>query len=226
MRHPRDRCEDKNRQTGTLREDKNQLTGTLRPDSDSTQKAQPRTRNRHRQYSCADTARHSPSRLMARVHICQEDSHLARSEHLHAVNICPLTPGRRFFRSGRIGPPLRCAPTNAQAPTPEAPLSSTTFLICFHRVERQNEDYGSATAKARACVIALFVFAAHTCPSRVVVSSAAGLIFTVTDGEGKVIEREAGCATGPGPVSHYGGRSFCATATSAGRDCAGLIRRC
>jgi hypothetical protein len=36
-------------------------------------------------------------------------------------------------------------------------------------------------------------------PSRVVVSSAAGLIITVTDGEGEVIEREAGCATGPGP---------------------------
>ena len=28
------------------------------------------------------------------------------------------------------------------------------------------------------------------------VSSAAGLIITVTDGEGEVIEREAGCATG------------------------------
>ena len=42
-------------------------------------------------------------------------------------------------------------------------------------------------------------------PSRVVVSSAAGLIITVTDGEGEVIEREAGCATGPGPVAHDGG---------------------
>ena len=37
-------------------------------------------------------------------------------------------------------------------------------------------------------------------PSRVVVSSAAGLIITVTDGEREVIECEAGCATGPGPV--------------------------
>ena len=37
-------------------------------------------------------------------------------------------------------------------------------------------------------------------PSRVVVSSSAGLIITVTDGEGEVIEREAGCATGP--VAH------------------------
>ena len=34
-------------------------------------------------------------------------------------------------------------------------------------------------------------------PYRVVVSSAAGLIITVTDGEGGVIKREAGCATGP-----------------------------
>ena len=33
--------------------------------------------------------------------------------------------------------------------------------------------------------------------------SAAGLIITrVTDGEGEVIEREAGCATGQGPVAH------------------------
>ena len=63
-------------------------------------------------------------------------------------------------------------------------------------------------------------------PSRVVVSSAAGLIITVTDGEGEVIEREAGCATGLGPVAHDGGRSFCATATSAGLDGADLIRRC
>jgi hypothetical protein len=65
--------------------------------------------------------------------------------------------------------------------------------------------------------------------SRVVVSSAAGLIVTVTDGGGEVIEREAGCATGPGPVAHDGGRSFCATATSAtsaGLDGADLIRRC
>jgi hypothetical protein len=38
-------------------------------------------------------------------------------------------------------------------------------------------------------------------PSRVMVSSAAGLIITVTDGAGEVIEREAGCATGLGPVS-------------------------
>jgi hypothetical protein len=39
-------------------------------------------------------------------------------------------------------------------------------------------------------------------PSRVVVSSArAGLIVTVTDGRGEVIEREAGCATGPGRLS-------------------------
>ena len=63
-------------------------------------------------------------------------------------------------------------------------------------------------------------------PSRVVVSSAAGLIITVTDGAGEVIEREAGCATGLGPVAHDGGRSFCATATSAGLDGADLIRRC
>ena len=64
-------------------------------------------------------------------------------------------------------------------------------------------------------------------PSRVVVSSAAGLIITsVTDGEGEVIEREAGCATGPSPVAHDDGRSFCATATSAGLDGADLIRRC
>ena len=59
-----------------------------------------------------------------------------------------------------------------------------------------------------------------------VVSSAAGLIITVTDGEGEVIEREAGCATGPGPVAHDGGRSFCATAAFAGLDGADLIRRC
>jgi hypothetical protein len=63
-------------------------------------------------------------------------------------------------------------------------------------------------------------------PSRVVVSSAAGLIITVTDGEGEVIEREVGCATGPDPVAHDGGRSFCATATSEGLDGADLIRRC
>ena len=56
--------------------------------------------------------------------------------------------------------------------------------------------------------------------------SIAGLIITVTDGEGEVIEREAGCATGPGPIAHDGGRSFCATATSAGLDGADLIRRC
>ena len=41
-------------------------------------------------------------------------------------------------------------------------------------------------------------------PSRVVVSSAAGLIITVTDGAGEVIKREAGCATGLGPVAHDG----------------------
>ena len=62
--------------------------------------------------------------------------------------------------------------------------------------------------------------------SRVMVSSAAGLIITVTDGAGEVIEREAGCATGLGPVAHDGARSFCATATSAGLDGADLIRRC
>jgi hypothetical protein len=62
-------------------------------------------------------------------------------------------------------------------------------------------------------------------PSRVVFSPAAGLIITVTDGEGEVIEREAGCATGPGPVVHDGGRSFCATATSSGLDGVHLIRR-
>ena len=58
------------------------------------------------------------------------------------------------------------------------------------------------------------------------VSFAAGLIITVTDGEGEVIEREAACATGPGSVIHDGGRSFCATTTSAGLDGADLIRRC
>ena len=63
-------------------------------------------------------------------------------------------------------------------------------------------------------------------PSRVMVSSAAGLIITVTDGAGEVIEREAGCATGPGPAAHDGGRSICATATSTGLDGADLIRRC
>ena len=67
---------------------------------------------------------------------------------------------------------------------------------------------------------------ASRCPYRVVFSSAASLIITVTDGEGEVIEREAGCATGSGPVAHDGGRSFCATATSAGLDGADLIRRC
>ena len=45
--------------------------------------------------------------------------------------------------------------------------------------------------------------------SRVVVSSAAGLISSVTDGEeevhGEVIEREVECATEPGPVAHDGG---------------------
>ena len=45
-------------------------------------------------------------------------------------------------------------------------------------------------------------------PSRVVFSSAAGVIITVTDGEGEVVEREAGCATGPGPVAHDGSRTF------------------
>ena len=63
-------------------------------------------------------------------------------------------------------------------------------------------------------------------PSLVMVSSAAGLIITVTDGAGKVIECEAGCATEPGLVAHDGGRSFCATATSAVLDGADLIRRC
>ena len=67
-------------------------------------------------------------------------------------------------------------------------------------------------------------------PSRVMVSSAAGLIITVTDGAGEVIEREAGCATGlhvhVGPVAQDGGRPFCATATSADLDGADLIRRC
>ena len=57
------------------------------------------------------------------------------------------------------------------------------------------------------------------CPSRVMVSSAAGLIITVTDGAaGEVIEREAGCVRGLGPVAHDGGRSFRATATSAGLE--------
>ena len=48
------------------------------------------------------------------------------------------------------------------------------------------------------------------------------LIITVTDGEGEVIEREAGCATGLEPGAHDGGRSFCATVTSAGLDGAEL----
>ena len=63
-------------------------------------------------------------------------------------------------------------------------------------------------------------------PSRVMVSSAAGLIITVTDGAGEIIEREGGCATGLSTVAHDGGRSFCATATSAGLDGVDLIRRC
>ena len=70
-------------------------------------------------------------------------------------------------------------------------------------------------------------------PSRVVVSSAAGLIITVTDSEVEVIEREAGGArhrqTEGQALSHMmvdGGRSFCATATSAGLNGADLIRRC
>jgi hypothetical protein len=58
------------------------------------------------------------------------------------------------------------------------------------------------------------------------VSSAASLMITVTDGEGEVIEREAGCATGPDPVAHDGGKSSYTTATSAGLDGADLIRRC
>ena len=37
--------------------------------------------------------------------------------------------------------------------------------------------------------------------SQVVVSSAEGLIITVTDGEGEVVDREAGCATGPQALS-------------------------
>ena len=63
-------------------------------------------------------------------------------------------------------------------------------------------------------------------PSRVVLSSAAGRISSVTDGEGKVVEREAGCAAGPGPVAHDGGRLFCATATFVGLDGDDLIKRC
>ena len=51
-------------------------------------------------------------------------------------------------------------------------------------------------------------------PSRVVVSSAAGLIITVTDDEGEVIEREAECATGPGPVAHPASRSMTSPAPS------------
>ena len=39
-------------------------------------------------------------------------------------------------------------------------------------------------------------------------SIAIGLIITVTDGERGVIEREGGCATGPDPVAHDGGRPF------------------
>ena len=66
---------------------------------------------------------------------------------------------------------------------------------------------------------------AHIAP-RVVVSSAAALIITVTDGEGGVIEREAGYTAGPGPVAHDGGRLFCATATFVGLDGDDLIKRC
>ena len=54
-------------------------------------------------------------------------------------------------------------------------------------------------------------------------------IITVTDGEGEVIEREAGCATGLGIVAHDDGKSFCATATPACLEMvlsADLIRRC
>jgi hypothetical protein len=63
-------------------------------------------------------------------------------------------------------------------------------------------------------------------PSRMMVSSTAGLIITVTDGAGEVIEREGGCASGLSTVAHDGGKSFCATPTSAGLDGADLIRRC
>ena len=42
-------------------------------------------------------------------------------------------------------------------------------------------------------------------PSRVVVSSAAGLIITVTDDEGEVIEREAGCTAGLQALSRMNG---------------------
>ena len=61
--------------------------------------------------------------------------------------------------------------------------------------------------------------------ARVVVSSAASLIIMVNDGEGEVIEREAGCALGARQgqvlsrmmvVDHSVPCSFCATATSAG----------
>ena len=62
-------------------------------------------------------------------------------------------------------------------------------------------------------------------PSREVVSSAAGLIITVTDGEaegqrGDLSNTKEGALQGQGA---YGGRSFCATPTSAGLDEADLI---
>jgi hypothetical protein len=58
---------------------------------------------------------------------------------------------------------------------------------------------------------------------------AAGLIITVTDAvKGKSSNAKQGARqpTGLGPVAHDGGRSFCATATSAELDGADLIRRC
>ena len=61
--------------------------------------------------------------------------------------------------------------------------------------------------------------------SRGVVSSAAGLVITVIDGEGEVVEREEWCATGPGPVAYdtCSGRSFGVTETSARLDGADLM---
>ena len=107
---------------------------------------------------------------------------------------------------------LKCSSSTFQQPPPP-------WQWWFHLAYEARYEAGrSATYDVRAL--------ASGRSSRMVVSSAAGLIITVTDGAGEVIEREAGCATGLGPVAHDGGRSFCATATSAGLDGADLIRRC
>ena len=67
-------------------------------------------------------------------------------------------------------------------------------------------------------------------PSRVVFSSATGLIITVADGEGGVIEREAGLKQGARQGhAHALSRMMVvdrSTAASADLDGADLIRRC